>query len=241
MKQIRRRLTYANVMSSLAVFLVLGGATAFAAKKIGSNEIKGNSITTGKIKKNAVASSKIKKNAVTKAKIKNGAVNGAKIADGSITGADINGPSTSFSQVVAEVRGGAAPFVVGPYLFGNPTFTQNAGEDVQFIGAMDLTFASSCEAPRQAVAFLLLDAATPGLVSETADIVGFGIVNDESGSQATHTMQFGPFPGSFSPMSLFALTAAAQHTFSVMLVDLECTAGSGATVNGAGVDVIGTK
>ena len=29
--QIRKRLTYANVMSSLAVFLVLGGATAFAA------------------------------------------------------------------------------------------------------------------------------------------------------------------------------------------------------------------
>ncbi len=51
MKQIRKRITYANVMSSIAVFLVLGGATAYAAKKIGSNEIKGNSITTGKIKK----------------------------------------------------------------------------------------------------------------------------------------------------------------------------------------------
>ena len=49
MKLIRKRLTYANVMSSIAVFLILGGATAFAAKKIGSNEIKGNSITTGKI------------------------------------------------------------------------------------------------------------------------------------------------------------------------------------------------
>ena len=31
MKPIRKRLTYANVMSSIAVFLVLGGATAFAA------------------------------------------------------------------------------------------------------------------------------------------------------------------------------------------------------------------
>ena len=36
MKQIRKRLTYANVMSSIAVFLVLGGATAFAASKIGA-------------------------------------------------------------------------------------------------------------------------------------------------------------------------------------------------------------
>lgn len=84
MKQIRKRLTYANVMSSIAVFLVLGGATAVAAKKIGSNEIKGNSITTGKIKKNAVTTSKIKKNSITTAKIRNGAVTGPKINLGSL-------------------------------------------------------------------------------------------------------------------------------------------------------------
>lgn len=79
MQQIRKRLTYANVMSSIAVFLVLGGATAFAAAKIGSNQLKGNSVTTGKIKKEAVTSTKIKNNAVT----------GAKVKDGSLTGSDI--------------------------------------------------------------------------------------------------------------------------------------------------------
>jgi hypothetical protein len=78
-KQIRKRVTYANVMSSIAVFLVLGGASAYAAKKIGSNEIKGNSITTGKLKKNAVTASKIKSNSITTAKIKNGAVTGPKV------------------------------------------------------------------------------------------------------------------------------------------------------------------
>ena len=71
-------------MSSIAVFLVLGGAAAYAAKKIGSNEIKGNSITTGKIKKEAVTASKIKKNAVTTAKIANGAVTGAKLNLGTV-------------------------------------------------------------------------------------------------------------------------------------------------------------
>jgi hypothetical protein len=69
-KQIRKRLTYANVMSSIAVFLLLGGATAFAASKIGSNQIKSNAVTTGKIKKEAVTTSKIKKDAVTGAKVK---------------------------------------------------------------------------------------------------------------------------------------------------------------------------
>jgi hypothetical protein len=83
-KQIRKRITYANVMSSIAVFLVLGGGAAYAAKKIGSNEIKGNSITTGKIKKEAVSASKIKKNAITTAKIANGAVTGAKLNLGTV-------------------------------------------------------------------------------------------------------------------------------------------------------------
>ncbi|MDX6609262.1 MAG: hypothetical protein QOF85_1187 [Solirubrobacterales bacterium] len=84
MKQIRKRVTYANVMSSIAVFLVLGGGAAYAAKKIGSNEIKGNSITTGKLKKEAVTSSKLKKNSVTTPKIANGAVTGAKLNLGTV-------------------------------------------------------------------------------------------------------------------------------------------------------------
>ena len=68
-KQIRKRLTYANVMSSLAVFLIFGGATAVAAKKIGSNQLKANSVTTGKIKKEAVTTAKIKKNAVNGSRV----------------------------------------------------------------------------------------------------------------------------------------------------------------------------
>jgi hypothetical protein len=68
MHQVRSRLTYANVMSTVAVFLVLGGATAFAAAKIGSSQIKANAILTGKIKKEAVTTAKLKSNAVTGAK-----------------------------------------------------------------------------------------------------------------------------------------------------------------------------
>lgn len=46
------------------VFLILGGATAFAASNLG---------------KNSVGSKQLKKNSVTSAKIKNGAVTGAKV------------------------------------------------------------------------------------------------------------------------------------------------------------------
>jgi hypothetical protein len=84
-QRIRKRLTYANVMSSIAVFLVLGGASAYAAKKIGSHDLRGGAVTTAKIKRNAVTRSKIKAKAISTAKIANAAVTNARLADGSVS------------------------------------------------------------------------------------------------------------------------------------------------------------
>jgi hypothetical protein len=84
MSQIRKRMTYAIVMSTIAVFLVLGGATAFAASKIGANQIKAGAVVTGKIKNNAVTAAKLRNNSVTTAKIANDAVNGAKVNESTL-------------------------------------------------------------------------------------------------------------------------------------------------------------
>jgi hypothetical protein len=65
MKSVHRRLTYANVMSSIAVFLVVAGGSAFAAGQLG---------------KNTVGTKQLKNDAVTAAKIKDGAVTGSKVA-----------------------------------------------------------------------------------------------------------------------------------------------------------------
>jgi hypothetical protein len=68
LKQLRKRVTYANVMSSIAVFLVIGGATAFAAlgkNTVGSKQLKANAVTTKKIKKEAVTAKKVKKGTLT--------------------------------------------------------------------------------------------------------------------------------------------------------------------------------
>ncbi len=98
MKQISKRLTYANVMSSLAVFLILGGATAYAAvSKVGANEIKANSIKTGKIVKEAVTAGKLKKGAVTESRIADGAVTTNKIANDAVTGDKVK--ESSLGQV----------------------------------------------------------------------------------------------------------------------------------------------
>jgi hypothetical protein len=74
-KQVRRRLTYANVMATIAVFLCLGGASAIAAGKLG---------------KNSVGPRQLKANSVTTGKLANNSVNSAKIVNGSLSGVDIN-------------------------------------------------------------------------------------------------------------------------------------------------------
>ena len=60
----RPKLTYANVMSTLCFFLLLGGG-AYAAGHLGKN-----TVGTKQLKKNSVTTAKIKKEAVTSAKIK---------------------------------------------------------------------------------------------------------------------------------------------------------------------------
>ncbi len=106
LKQIRKRFTYSNVMSTLAVFLILGGATAFAAvKKIGPNEIKANSIKTGKIVKEAVTAGKLKKGAVGTAKIANGAVTNEKIADNAVTTSKIANDAVTGDKVNESTLG----------------------------------------------------------------------------------------------------------------------------------------
>jgi hypothetical protein len=57
--RIRERLTYANVMSTLAVFIALGGSS-YAAAKISGSEIKARSISGSKLKHNTLTGTQIK-------------------------------------------------------------------------------------------------------------------------------------------------------------------------------------
>lgn len=84
MKQVRQRLTYANVMSSLAVFMILGGATAVAAQKVRTADIRAGAVTTNKIRGAAVTANKLRKNSVRTGKIRGGAVSSDKIQNNAI-------------------------------------------------------------------------------------------------------------------------------------------------------------
>jgi hypothetical protein len=108
MRRLAGKLSYANVISTICLFLLLGGGAAYAASQI-------------HLGKNSVGVNQLKKNAVTTAKIKSNAVTGAKVADGSLTGADIEQASLTgvrASNVTALLIGGKECAAVTPFPAG---------------------------------------------------------------------------------------------------------------------------
>lgn len=137
MKFARRRLTYANVMSTIAVFLVVAGGSAFAANQLG---------------KNTVGSKQLKSNAVTSAKIKKGAVTGSKIAKGAVGASAINTTglivpnathASSADNATNAVNAGNAGTVGGQSVVKiDKTF--NAGESVTVVSVGGFTITATC-------------------------------------------------------------------------------------------------
>jgi hypothetical protein len=83
--RITRRLSYANVIASLALFIALGGASYAAVA------IPANSVGTKQLKKSAVAGSKIKPNAISSAKVKDGSLQRGDFASGTL----LQGPQSA--------------------------------------------------------------------------------------------------------------------------------------------------
>ncbi|MGA8744673.1 MAG: hypothetical protein WB507_02265 [Solirubrobacterales bacterium] len=108
MKRFRSKLSYANVMATVAVFIALGGA-AYAATKlpknsVGSRQIKKSAVSTPKIKNVAVTSEKLAAGSVGAAQLQANSVSGANVQAGSLGGSDIN-QSTLTAVRAANVTG----------------------------------------------------------------------------------------------------------------------------------------
>jgi hypothetical protein len=129
MRRLRGKLTYANVIATLALFMAMSGGVVWAAHKIGANQLKSNSVGTAKLKKNAVTAKKIKKNAVTKEKIADGSVTNSKIDEGAVDftkiAAGTNVLGTAHGGPVG-VSGPSTPLVAIP-LTGTTSFTPIPG------------------------------------------------------------------------------------------------------------------
>jgi hypothetical protein len=110
LNKLRQRLTYANVMSTLAVFIALGGSS-YAAYRISGSSIKNRSISAKKLKRNTLGGREIKESRLAR-------VPRARNADrlGGLAAADfkIRCPSDTFpSADVCVERAPRAPSAYG--------------------------------------------------------------------------------------------------------------------------------
>jgi len=233
-------------MSSIAVFLVLGGATAFAAGKIGPHRLKANAVTTPKIKANAVTTRKIKKNAITTAKIKDkairseklddSAVTTAKIASGAVIGSKIDATTTPFGRIVQEIRGSATKALPNGTLTVYPlqanTYTQPAGRDDTYIGQIEVVISDSCTGTRKITAGLLVDPVDPTAATE-AELIAPRTIEATGTEPLTTRLSIGP-AASFQPAK------ATTHSLYLAAV-ASCETGTGVTATSGGIDVVGTE
>jgi hypothetical protein len=101
------KLTYANVTSTIALFIALTGATAFAASKlpdksVGEFQLRSGAVTAQKIRKNAVTAPKIKAEAVKQGKIAGGSITAAKLTGGSVSNGSLQEGSVTNSKLAPE-------------------------------------------------------------------------------------------------------------------------------------------
>lgn len=91
-------------MPTIALFLALGGATAFAveqlpARSVGARALRPGAVTADKIRKNAITSPKIESLAIKSSKLATGAVREAKLANGSVVNSKLAGEAITGEKI----------------------------------------------------------------------------------------------------------------------------------------------
>lgn len=107
LEKLRQRLTYANVMSTLAVFIALGGSS-YAALRIDSGDIANNSVRSLDVRNRTLSDRDMKRNALTGRSIREsrlGAVPRAREADrlGGKTATDLLVKCPAATYPIADV------------------------------------------------------------------------------------------------------------------------------------------
>jgi hypothetical protein len=106
--RISQRLTYANVMSTLAVFVALGGSS-YAALRIDGSSIKNRSIAAKKLKRNSITGKEVRESRLSVARARNADRLGGLGADQ----LRIHCPNDTFP--IADVCVERTPRTVAPY------------------------------------------------------------------------------------------------------------------------------
>jgi hypothetical protein len=150
--KLRRHLTYANVISTVCLFLVLGGGAAFAATKlakssVGTEQLQGEAVTKGKLAPDSVNSKKVVNGSLTGEDIASSTLgkvpsaSNAEHADSATTAGSANSASTATNAshatsadtaANAEKLDGHTPEELGAILIATPTSAQQISGEMYF-------------------------------------------------------------------------------------------------------------
>jgi hypothetical protein len=139
----RPKLTYANVVATLALFIALGGASYAAIK----------------LPKNSVGTKQLKKNAVTTAKLRNGAVTAAKLRPGTIpTSVPNSGHATSADSATVAGNGAQRIDFHSPGIDPTPSNFFETPAAHQIFSSDGLTIRASCIGGEKARLYVTISA-----------------------------------------------------------------------------------
>ena len=203
---LRSKLTYANVVATLALILAVGGGTVYAAVKLGKNEVKSKNIAKG-----AVKGSDLAKNAVRGRNVKDGSLEAGDLAAGVIPQirANLTGSATGGPQ------GGINTATQTPLsLNGTTTFTPQAGEVAAVAAEAQFTIASTNIAFSCRPSIRILLNGQPTVIFVSPDDDG----NNTTPIQSLGRDASGPY-GLINPGTPLTVTATLNG-------DPDCTAGS---------------
>ena len=105
MQRLRERLTYANVVSSLALFLVIAGGTAYAANTILTTDIVDNEVYSRDVRNDNLPGG-----GLTHPDLRPNSVRSSEVGAESLTGADVADQSGVDTCVSSTVRIGQLCF-----------------------------------------------------------------------------------------------------------------------------------
>jgi hypothetical protein len=148
LRKLRSRMTYANVMSTIAVALAIGGGTAYAATRIGTSNIRYHAVTGSKLATNSVTASKVKNSALSGSDLRNNSLRTDDIRNGTLQAVDFapgqlpkgdkgdkGDPATSIFGV-ATATGALTSFKNATAISGGNPYTVTFNQDVSRCAAV---------------------------------------------------------------------------------------------------------
>lgn len=141
MRTLLTKLTYANVVATLALFLALGGGAVLAASNLGKNVVKSkniaaNAVQTQDIAKNAVKAAKIAPKAVKEKNLAKEAVSASKVKKATLTRTQLKAGTLAGLQIAEVLATNIPGLATDPTssqglpvtLTGTPTFIPQPGK-----------------------------------------------------------------------------------------------------------------